>query len=268
MIGDVHACASELERLLEVLAPGDGDRVIFVGDLVDRGPDIRRAFELVRSVRGELVLGNHEDKLLRWRDGRPGEHGTTVRLAPHHKLTVEALRPEDWVTMESARPFVELPEHDTLVVHGGLRPGVPPSEQDPYDLCRLQCVGPTGRRRKMGTEGAWFWAERCDYPGRVVYGHTVFREPHRVGRTLGIDTGCCFGGCLTAVELPGERLHQVKAERNYAWEMLQEFYPMRAEAVRRRFGLDQAGERREPAESRSGGAGGEETTHHDEGDRE
>jgi diadenosine tetraphosphatase ApaH/serine/threonine PP2A family protein phosphatase len=248
VIGDVHACADELEVLLDRIAPGSEDRVIFVGDLVDRGPRLARTFDLARAARGELILGNHEDKLLRWRDGRSGEHGVAVRLAPHHRLTLEALRPADWELMESARPYLEVPEGSRawpgpgplLVVHAGLRPGVPVAEQDPYDLCRLQAIGFSGRRRKLGTPGATFWAERCDYPGWVVYGHTVFREPLRHGRTLGIDTGCCFGGRLSALELPSGRIHQQHAARNYALEMLEKFYPMRAEAVRRRYGWRRA----------------------------
>ncbi|HVP38466.1 MAG TPA: metallophosphoesterase [Candidatus Saccharimonadales bacterium] len=242
LIGDVHACAAELETLLERLRPGPADRVIFLGDLVDRGPDAPRVFDLARAARGELVLGNHEDKLLRWRDGRPGAHGVAVRLAPHHRRTLEALRPSDWATMESARPWIEVPEGapgwagpgPLLVVHAGVRPGLPLEQQDAYDVCRLQCIGPSGRRRKLGTPGAYFWAERCDYPGWVVYGHTIFPEPLRIGRTLGLDTGCCFGGRLSALELPAGRIHQAAAARDYAWELVQQFYPLRAEAVRRR----------------------------------
>jgi hypothetical protein len=241
VIGDVHACADELEALLERLAPGPSDRVVFVGDLVDRGPRVARTFDLARASRGELVLGNHEDKLLRWRDGRPGGHGVAVRLAPHHRLTLEALRPADWEFMESARPYLALPEHGVLVVHGGLRPGVAPELQDPYDLCRLQAIGRSGRRRKAGTPGASFWVEHCDHPGWVVYGHTVFREPLRYERTLGIDTGCCFGGHLSALELPGGRIHQVGAARNYMIELLEKFYPARAEAARLRYGLGPGG---------------------------
>ena len=227
IIGDVHACAAELEELLGRLAPGRGDRVIFVGDLVDRGPAVRRVFDLAREARGELVRGNHEDKLLRWRSGRPGARGVTVQLAPHHFETVEQLRPEDWQLMESAKPFLEVPDHGVVVVHAGLRPGIPLKEQDPDDLCRLQSIGPSGRRRKSGTPGARFWAETCDLPGWVVYGHTHMRVPLRFERTLGIDTGCCFGGHLTALELPSGALHQVRAARNYAAELYARFYGSR-----------------------------------------
>jgi len=113
------------------------------------------------------------------------------------------------------------------VVHAGLRPGIPPAAQDPDDLCRLQSIGRTGRRRRWRTEGAVFWACVCDYPGWVVFGHTHFRQPVRFERTLGIDTGCCFGGALTALELPAWRLHQVKAERNYMMEMMERVYSPR-----------------------------------------
>ena len=149
-------------------------------------------------------MGNHEDKLLKWREYASGTPGAReVRLAPHHRVTVGALRPEDWQQMESAPRWIKLEEHDALVVHGGVRPGTPLERQDPDDLCRLQAIGRSGRRRKWGTDGSIFWASLCDFPGWVIYGHTHFDQPVRFERTLGIDTGCCFGGRLTALELPG-----------------------------------------------------------------
>ena len=181
------------------------------------------------EVRGELVLGNHEDKFLRWEEGRrnspTGESG--VQLAPHHRATLAELRPEDWETMRRGTRYLEIPEHDVLVIHAGLRPGVALAEQDPDDLCRLQNIGPSGRRRRWGTPGTSFWAEHCDRPGWVVYGHTHSAQPLRYERTLGIDTGCCFGGMLTALELPVWRLHQVPAARNYFLETAARYYPGR-----------------------------------------
>ena len=229
IVGDVHACARELGILLDRLAPARDDRVVFLGDLVDRGPDVAKVFDLAREVRGELVLGNHEDKFLRWEEGRrnspTGESG--VQLAPHHRATLAELRPEDWETMRRGTRYLEIPEHDVLVIHAGLRPGVALAEQDPDDLCRLQNIGPSGRRRRWGTPGTSFWAEHCDRPGWVVYGHTHSAQPLRYERTLGIDTGCCFGGMLTALELPVWRLHQVPAARNYFLETAARYYPGR-----------------------------------------
>lgn len=234
VVGDVHACGDELEALVGLIHLSANDRVIFVGDIVDRGPAVTRVFDLVRSVGGELVRGNHEDKLLRWRDYRAGLAGAReVNLAPHHKLTVEALRPEDWRMMAAAPLFLEIPEHRALVVHAGLRPGVAPAQQDPDDLCRLQGIGRTGRRRKWGTAESTFWASVCDYDGWVIYGHTHFREPVRCGNTLGIDTGCCFGGRLTALELPSGRLHQVRAARNYVSELYRAHYGEKARRIER-----------------------------------
>ena len=225
VVGDVHACGDELEELLDLAAPGREDRVVFVGDLVDRGPNVRKVFDLARQCRGEVVMGNHEDKLLRWRKYNLGaRNAREVQLAPHHRLTVEALRQEDWQQMEAAPRWLKIPAHDALVVHAGIRPGVALEEQDPDDLCRLQGIGRTGKRRKWGTPGSIFWASVCDYPGWVIYGHTHFRGPVRFERTMGIDTGCCFGGKLTALELPGGRLLSVPGRSNYVEKIYREFY--------------------------------------------
>ena len=148
-------------------------------------------------------------------------------------MTVEALRPEDWRMMAAAPLYLELPGHDALVVHAGMRPGLAPAQQDPDDLCRLQAIGHSGRRRKWGTTDSTFWASVCDYEGWVVYGHTHFPSPVRYGQTLGIDTGCCFGGWLTALELPSGRLHQVRAAKNYVHELYMAHYGEQARRIPR-----------------------------------
>ncbi len=238
LVGDVHACARELEQLLAGLRLTGDDRVIFLGDLLDRGPEVRRTLDLVREVRGEVVLGNHEDKFLRWSAQQQGPPRTFSRddpamhLAPHHLETLDALRPADWELLRAAKLWIEIPEMELIAVHAGFRPGVALEDQKPYEVCRLQAISQAGVRRRWHTPRTIFWTQGWEDPRWVVYGHTHFRFPMRFERTLGLDTGCVFGGSLTALELPGGRLHRVRAAKNHAWELMERFYPKKAAGLR------------------------------------
>src|SRR5215472_14519065 len=103
IVGDVHGCARELEALLSRLAFTDGDRLIFVGDLVARGPDALGVLSVVRRTKAVFVRGNHEDKLLRWWTGTmaqlrgdaeppraPAGLGAPPVLGPAHASVAEA----------------------------------------------------------------------------------------------------------------------------------------------------------------------------------
>src|SRR6185436_5882892 len=106
IVGDVHGCAAELGSLLESLAPGADDQVLFVGDLVARGPDSRGVLALYRAVRGRSVLGNHEARLARaLGHKRP-------RLAPPDYALLHQLSEADWELLASLPLHWPLPQHD------------------------------------------------------------------------------------------------------------------------------------------------------------
>jgi hypothetical protein len=230
VIGDVHGCLEELDELLLRLQHRKGaDRLVLAGDLVDRGPDpvgvVRRAREL-----GALgVLGNHEEKLLRWR-----KHEALVRSRPGYKNPMEAVSPErrrqhealDALDLDylAALPVYLRLDARWLVVHGGFLPGRPIEKQKPTMIVRVRRVDAAGAFVGLGDEGpdSVPWATRWPGPESVVYGHEVHdlanprRDEPRPGVVChGIDTGCCFGGRLTALVLPAEELVQVPARRAY-----------------------------------------------------
>ncbi len=208
VIGDLHGCFEEAMDLLERIGPSGGDRIIFAGDLVDRGPDPRACVEL--AMQHESILGNHEEKHLQQRRRAP------AALSPDHARTRSLLGDEhlDWFATLPLR--IDLPEHQAVVVHAGVMPGVPLMKQDPYHLLHAQCVRPPERKSfwpSKAPDTHSFWANAWAGPERVIFGHTVVDRPFVGEHAAGIDTGCVHGGTLTAVVLPEWRLFSVPSRQ-------------------------------------------------------
>src|SRR6185436_5552847 len=144
IVGDVHGCAGELGSLLEALAPGASDRVLFVGDLVARGPDSRGVLALYRAVRGRSVLGNHEARLLEARRARALGH-KRPRLAPPDYALLHQLSEADWELLASLPLHWPLPQHDACIVHAGIVPELPVEVQDAWTLTHVRSLDAAGR---------------------------------------------------------------------------------------------------------------------------
>ncbi len=225
IIGDVHGCRSELETLLTELGYVDGHHpegrtAVFVGDLVDRGPDtpgvLRRVMAMVASGDALCVPGNHENKLGRWLNGR------TVRATHGLAETIEQLEREeerDPGFRARVREFVEsLVSHYVLdggalvVSHAGL-----PEQYHGRTSGRVRAHAlygdTTGETDAFGLPVRYPWAE--EYRGRaaVVYGHTPVPTATWLNNTICLDTGAVFGGKLTALRWPERELVDVPAER-------------------------------------------------------
>ncbi|MFE7777278.1 polynucleotide kinase-phosphatase [Streptomyces sp. NPDC057445] len=225
IIGDIHGCSSELDSLLATLgymdgAHPEGRTAVFVGDLVDRGPDspgvLRRVMSMVASGNALCVPGNHENKLGRWLKGR------NVQLTHGLPETVEQLEREDERDprfREQVREFIEglvshyvLDEGKLVVCHAGL-----PEKYHGRTSGRVRSHAlygeTTGETDEFGLPVRYPWAE--DYRGRaaVVYGHTPVPTASWVNNTICLDTGAVFGGKLTALRWPERELVDVPAEK-------------------------------------------------------
>ncbi|WP_234538637.1 polynucleotide kinase-phosphatase [Streptomyces shenzhenensis] len=222
IVGDIHGCASELEALLAKLGYTDGVHpegrtAVFVGDLVDRGPDspgvLRRVMSMVRSGNALCVPGNHENKYGRHLKGRKVQH--THGLAE----TVEQMDRESEEFRAQVREFIDgLVSHYVLdggklvVCHAGL-----PEKYHGRTSGRVRSHAlygeTTGETDEFGLPVRYPWAE--DYRGRaaVVYGHTPVPEATWLNNTICLDTGAVFGGKLTALRWPERELVDVPAER-------------------------------------------------------
>ncbi|MCX4917591.1 MULTISPECIES: polynucleotide kinase-phosphatase [unclassified Streptomyces] len=222
IVGDIHGCAAELETLLGKLgyvdgAHPEGRTAVFVGDLVDRGPDtpgvLRRVMSMVGSGDALCVPGNHENKLGRYLKGRKVQH--THGLAE----TIEQLDAQSEAFRSSVREFVDgLVSHYVLdggrlvVCHAGL-----PEKYHGRTSGRVRSHAlygdTTGETDEFGLPVRYPWAE--DYRGRaaVVYGHTPVPTATWLNNTICLDTGAVFGGKLTALRWPERELVDVPAEQ-------------------------------------------------------
>ncbi|MGW7081973.1 polynucleotide kinase-phosphatase [Streptomyces sp. NPDC054871] len=222
IIGDIHGCAAELETLLGKLgyvdgAHPEGRTAVFVGDLVDRGPDspgvLRRVMSMVADGTALCVPGNHENKLGRYLKGRKVQHS--------HGLaeTIEQLGAESEEFRASVREFVDgLVSHYVLdggklvVCHAGL-----PEKYHGRTSGRVRSHAlygdTTGETDEFGLPVRYPWAE--DYRGSaaVVYGHTPVPTATWLNNTICLDTGAVFGGRLTALRWPERELVDVPAEQ-------------------------------------------------------
>ncbi len=254
IIGDIHGCRSELETLLTRLgyrlrcdadgrpagaAHPEGRTAVFVGDLVDRGPDSPGVLRLVMGMAADgdalCVSGNHENKLGRYLKGRSVQH--THGLAE----TIEQLEKEEKQDPEfkpRAQEFIgSLVSHYVLdggglvVCHAGL-----PEKYHGRTSGRVRSFAlygdTTGETDEYGLPVRYPWAE--DYRGRaaVVYGHTPVPDAVWLNNTVCLDTGCVFGGALTALRWPERELVGVPAER--VW--YEPTRPLRVEAPGRHDG--------------------------------
>ncbi|WSQ12353.1 polynucleotide kinase-phosphatase [Streptomyces sp. NBC_01231] len=222
IVGDIHGCASELELLLGKLGYVDGVHpqgrtAVFVGDLVDRGPDspgvLRRVMSMVASGNALCVPGNHENKYGRHLRGRMVQH--THGLAE----TIEQMEGQTEEFRGQVREFIDgLVSHYVLdggklvVCHAGL-----PEKYHGRTSGRVRSHAlygdTTGETDEFGLPVRYPWAE--DYRGRaaVVYGHTPVPEASWLNNTICLDTGAVFGGKLTALRWPERELVDVPAER-------------------------------------------------------
>lgn len=242
IVGDIHGCAVELAELVERLGMGSEDRLVSVGDLFHRGPDPVGVMEILQELDAPFVLGNHELAVLRRVGLAPA--GVDPSDRPARRAEFPTLD-EDDLAGDGGMPCVVAPERraDVLrflqdhagfylrnsdvpcagptddgrgwcVVHAGRLPGVPLEECEPMQLTRS---------RRLPMRHRPYWYEVWEGPELVLFGHTPSPIPRmqRVGGrlvALGLDTGCVYGGKLTAYSPELDDFKSVKARAAYARE--------------------------------------------------
>jgi protein phosphatase len=232
VIGDIHGCRSELESLLSRLGYAiardeagracdavhpEGRRAVFVGDLVDRGPDspgvLRLVMGMVNAGHALCVPGNHENKLVRALQGRNVKvsHGLEETLDQLSRETQEFRQEVEQFCYDLVSHLV-LDDGKLVVAHAGLKEAYHGRASGRVRSFALYGDS-TGETDEFGLPVRYPWAN--DYRGRamVLYGHTPTPEVEWVNNTLCLDTGCVFGGKLTALRYPEKEVVDVSAER-------------------------------------------------------
>jgi protein phosphatase len=232
IIGDVHGCYEELSTLLGQLGykvesgsdgpkatPPDGRKAVFVGDLVDRGPRISDVLRLVMSMVDEgtalCVPGNHDMKLMRKLKGRD------VQMTHGLADSVQQLDKESPEFKQSVIKFLDdLVSHyvfddgKLVVAHAGMKEEM--QGRGSGKVRDFALYGETtGETDDYGLPVRYNWAGEYRGTALVVYGHTPIAEPEWLNRTINIDTGCVFGGKLTALRYPERELVSVPALHTY-----------------------------------------------------
>lgn len=222
ILGDIHGCAKELAALLEHLQPGEDDQLICCGDLFHRGPDPAGVLDLLESAGALFILGNHERTVLQRIGLAPARADASDRAELHTQFPdidhedlfgdgdMPCLAPVErrkdlliflqrhsgyYLHSSQIEGASTTPDgREWLVVHAGFDPALPLEQNTPFELTRMQRLP---RRRRP------WWYECYAGPDLVLYGHSTSRIPRARqagGRllSLGLDTGCVYGGSLTA----------------------------------------------------------------------
>ena len=228
VIGDVHGCLEEFDELLAQFR--DKDRIVLVGDLMDRGPDPVGVVRRVRELGLRCVMGNHDEKHVRWARheararAQPG-YVNPMRPLPDERAAQNRALGDDGLAFLASLPHKLDLGRGWWVTHGGCVPNVPLRRQKPAVLLRCRWVDDAGSM--IGSQerppNGVHWAEVWRGHESIVYGHHVhdLATPHvdTPGKGVtcaGIDTGCCFGGRLTAYVVETGEIVQVAARGTYA----------------------------------------------------
>ncbi len=210
IIGDVHGCDKELAALLkEVGANPQQDKILFIGDLINKGPSSRGAWELFREMKASSILGNHELSMLELVKGRLHKHGKY-----YSKLQQDFGRYFTDFVLDVSQWPLWYEDGNLMLVHAGLVPGLHPDQSDPWHLVTIRTWDGKGEDLKHPANPPWFDFYAGDE--LVVFGHWAALGGLDRPRVIGLDTGCVYGGKLSCLILPERRIVSVPAKKAYA----------------------------------------------------
>ena len=209
IIGDIHGCLDEFEELLErVCFKREHDRLILVGDLINKGPNSLGVLKKAHELHCQVILGNHEDNFI-----RSVRNPSSNSSQSFEKLKREMAQEfEFWFEwMEGLPTFIE--DETFLVVHAGLRPNYHPKETDKRILTRIRTWDGLGENLFSEDDPPWFDLYHGDK--LVIFGHWASLGPMVRPTVICLDSGCVYGRQLTALILPERDIVQVDAKKVY-----------------------------------------------------
>lgn len=230
-IGDVHGCYEELMELVETIGFYEGkiDKLVFVGDLIDKGPEPKKVLEWLKTWEASCVFvkGNHEEKHIRYnmhekRKLKNKSYVNPMEFSKDHLATREQILEiknfDPFYWMDSWNDYYYcLDEGQHLVLHGGLLPGQKAEDMPVKILTRVRYLTDNNEMAHLDeiTSEMRFWTEEYSGPEKVIFGHQPFLTPHISKFAIGIDTGCVHGNKLTAYLSHDQSFVSVPAKRNY-----------------------------------------------------
>lgn len=241
VIGDVHGCYEELLALIKKLGYVNHDGILynpeerklaFVGDLTDRGPAsievIKLVSQLVQKGLAVYTPGNHCDKLYRYFLGRNVQvaHGLETTVAELEGLTSRDFKvvKKQFIKLYEAAPlYLQLDDSKLIVAHAGIR-GDYIGRTDKKVRTFVLYGDITGEKHPDGSPVRRDWAKNYTNTNSfIVYGHTPVEKARKINNTINIDTGCVFGGSLTAFRYPEMEIESVPSEQPYVAEKFRTF---------------------------------------------
>jgi serine/threonine protein phosphatase 1 len=204
VIGDIHGCFKMFEKLMEEISwQPEKDKLIFLGDYIDRGPDSKEVVEYIVGLKKKYsnircLLGNHEICLLNYflyKDSAPFlMNGGEKTIISYELNNGNRIPEEHFDFFKSLETYIELDNY--YFVHAGFRPGIKIKKQEQDDLLWIRDP---------------FISSEYDFGKRVIFGHTSFSAPLIMPNKIGLDTGAVFGNKLTCLKLPDMNFFHVEA---------------------------------------------------------
>ena len=243
VIGDIHGCIDELKLLIQKLELQQDDHLYFIGDLIDRGPDSAGVVKYVRALSEKyavvLILGNHEEKFLRYLHNKAHDSSALKNMkgVEEFEELEKKLDQSDINFINKAYINYNIPSEGVCLLHGGI-PGnnkIDLSVNHKYSrelmktskgtslIIKTRFLDESGNFISLGeeNENSVFWADNYDGRyGKVIFGHhaIVNEMPKEYSYAINIDTGCVFGGWLSACVLESNKINYIinKAKNQYA----------------------------------------------------
>lgn len=203
VVGDIHGCYHEFMQLLEKCNYSPEDQLILAGDTISKGPKSKKVLKFIKKNPQILcVQGNHEFRIIQ----NLTQKEPIKKLYPEHQIVIEELgnKLSSYIEMIQKWPLY-LEFKDFIVVHAGIRPGIPLNEQNPIDLVTLRTLEPHQQP----------WYEKYHGTKLIIHGHWAQQGLTIKENVIGLDSGCVYGKELSAVILPEKKIVQVPAKKIY-----------------------------------------------------
>ncbi|KAI7867494.1 Metallo-dependent phosphatase-like protein [Spinellus fusiger] len=236
VVGDVHGCLNELNQLIAQLRLTSEDRLILAGDLTSKGPDSVGVLRRAKEIGALCVRGNHDDKVVRLKTFQlqkgdnamqplnvvmpEGNVGDPLKFGNYHRAVASNMTQDDYNYLDSCPMALTLPSfNNSVVVHAGMDPAIQDiNSQIPYLVMNMRDInnGIPVVEKKIGDPWANVWnaaQETSAQPMTVFYGHAASRGVQVTKYAVGVDSGCVYGGLLTAIDIKTRVLTQVNCNK-------------------------------------------------------